>query len=166
MTEFIRLWIMGLTGAAFLAAIAMTLTPKGRPRAVVGLVSGLVTVVALIAPVLEFDYMAYARHMSDFQVSLEARSQEWETAQERLTSLIIRERSEAYILDKAESLGLVGLTVEVATAKSGDGWSYPYRVWISGDYSAEQQSALSEFLAGVFGIPAERQDWSGVEGDA
>ena len=164
MTELIRAWIMGLTGAAFLGAIAMLLAPRGRVRAVVGLVSGLVAVVALIAPVLEFDYGAYARNVREFEVSLELRTREWEEAQERLTSLIIRERSEAYILDKAESLGLVGLDVEVATSRDRGGWIYPYRVWLSGAYSASQRSALSEFLAGTFGIPAERQYWSGRDG--
>jgi len=158
--ELIRAWILGLTAAAFLASIAMTLAPKGRPRAVVGLVAGLVTVVALIAPILEFDYAAYARNVDAFEVSREGRNQEWEAVQERLTSRIISERSEAYIWDKAESLGLVGLDVAVETARDPDGWTIPYRVWISGEYSADQRRILSEFLAGTFGIPAERQHWS------
>jgi len=165
MTELIRTWIMGLTGAAFLATIATTLTPKGRPRAVVGLVTGLVTIVALIAPIIEFDYAAYASNVAHFEVSLEARNQEWEASQERLTSRIIRERSEAYILDKAESLGLVGLDVEVATGRNADGWLFPDRVWIIGEVSAAQQRALAEFLAGTFGIPAERQYWSDTHED-
>ena len=163
MTELIRSWILGLTGAAFLAAIAMSLTPKGRPRAVVGLVTGLVTIVALIAPVLEFDYAAYARHVEHFEVSLEARNQEWELTQERLTSRIIRERSEAYILDKAERLGLVGLDIEVATARSADGWLYPDRVWITGEISAAQQRELSAFLTKTFGIPTDSQFWERYE---
>ena len=163
MTELIRAWIMGLTAAAFLAAIAMALTPKGRPRAVVGLVTGLVTIVALVAPILEFDYAAYVRNVNDFAFSLESRNQEWEVSQERVTSLIIRERSEAYILDKAESLGLVGLDIEVATARNPAGWFTPYRVWIVGEVSAAQQRALSEFLNGTFGIPAERQYWEKAE---
>jgi len=165
MTELIRTWILGLTAAAFLAAIAMALTPKGRPRAVVGLVTGLVTVLALIAPILEFDYAAYAQNVSAFEVSLEARNEAWEASQDNMTSLIIRERSEAYILDKAENLGLVGLDVEVATSRNAAGWHYPDRVWIVGEVSASQRSALSEFLAGTFGIPAERQYWSETDED-
>jgi len=162
MTEFIRNWIMGLTAAAFLTAIAMTLTPKGRVRAVVGLVAGLVTVVALIAPIIEFDYEVYAGNIEGFELSLQTRSEAWEVSQERLTSLIIRERSETYILDKAESLGLVDIEVEVATSRNAAGWIYPQRVWITGNVSASQRSVLSEFLAGTFGIPAERQYWSGA----
>ncbi|MCL2568651.1 MAG: hypothetical protein FWE12_04340 [Oscillospiraceae bacterium] len=160
MTELIRIWVLGLTGAAFLAAIAMTLTPKGRPRAVVGLVAGLGTIIALIAPIVEFDYAAFSQNIAGFESSLETRTAEWEVEQERLSSLIIRERSEAYILDKAESLGLVGLDIEVATARGSDGWLYPHRIWISGPHTQSQQSALSEFLTGTFGIPVERQYWS------
>jgi len=138
----------------------MTLTPKGRPRAVVGLVAGLVTVVALIAPILEFDYEAYARNMEDFEHNLEVRAERWEVVGEDLTSRIIIERSQAYIWDKAESLGLGNLDIEVATAHTEAGWIFPDRVWISGDYTTNQQRALSAFLVEVFGIPAERQYWS------
>ena len=159
MAELIRTWIMGLTAAAFLTSIAMTLTPKGRPRAVVSLVAGLVTIVALVAPILEFDYEAYARNLEGFEHTLEARTAEWDAAGEDLTSRIIIERSQAYIWDKAESLGLV-VRIEVATARNEAGWEFPDRVWISGDYTDSQQRALSEFLAEVFGISAERQYWS------
>ncbi|MCL2562718.1 MAG: hypothetical protein FWE08_01605 [Oscillospiraceae bacterium] len=163
MANLIRTWILGLTAAAFLAAVAMTLTPKGRPRAVVGLVTGLVTIAALIAPILDFDYEAYARNVEHFELSLEARNAEWEAHQEELTSRIIIERSEAYIWDKAESLGLVGMDIEVAVAHNEAGWMFPDRVWITGEYTTAQQSALSEFLAGTFGIPAERQYWSNAD---
>ena len=164
MTELVRTWVMGLTAAAFLASIAMTLTPRGRPRAVVGLVAGLVTVVALIAPILEFDYVSYAGNREGLALDLEMRNEEWALRQEALTSRIIIERSEAYIWDKAESLGLVGLDIGVAVARDEAGWIRPDRVWISGVYTAAQQSALSEFLAETFGISAERQYWSGTDG--
>jgi len=160
MTELIRTWILGLTAAAFLTTIAMTLTPKGRPRSVVGLLSGLVTIVALIAPITEFDFGAYASNLENFEIQLEEKRIAMEAEQERLTSLIIREQSEAYIWDKAESLGLGHLAIEVATAQGEGGWMFPYRVWISGEVSLEERLILSDFLAGTFGIPAERQYWS------
>ena len=164
MTELIRSWIMGLTAAAFLGSIAMALTPKGRPRAVVALVAGLVTVVALIAPLMEFDPISYAQQVTALELSLDARMEEIEEAQERLTSLIISARSEAYILDKAESMGLVGLDIEVVTARNEAGWLFPDHVWITGTVSPAERRALSEFLAGTFGIPADRQYWSEENG--
>lgn len=160
MTDLIRTWILGLTAVAFLTAIAMTLTPKGRARAVVGLVSGLVTIVALIAPIAEFDFNAYAQNFGGFEAQMETRIEEMEAAQERLTSLLISQRSQAYIWDKAERLGLGHLAVEVATTLGADGWPVPDRVWIVGAVSPGDRQILSEFLTDTFGIPVNRQYWS------
>jgi len=160
MTELIRAWLMGLTAAALINAVAMSLAPKGKQRAVVGLTCGLVTVIALVAPILDFDYEAYAFHMGEAEPVLERRLEEMEQAQERLTQAIIRERSEAYILDKANFLDIAGLAVAVETAISAYGVVYPYRVWLRGEITEEQRRALEHFLVGTFGIPAERQHWS------
>ena len=160
MTELIGNWILGLAAVAFINALAMSLTPKGKSRAIVGLVCGLVTIVALVAPVLEFDYGAYALYMERPEIVLNHQVEEMEMEQERLTNLIIRERSEAYILDKANSLDIASLTIEVDTAQSAYGVIYPYAIWLMGTYTEEQRQKLGDFLAGTFGIPAERQYWS------
>ena len=160
MTELLRNWILGLTAAAFLTAIAMALTPKGRARAATGLTAGLVTIVALLAPLMEFDYFAYAGNVEEFELSLDIRVQEMEAAQERLRARIISERIEAYILDKAESVGLSDLYIRVETARQPDGWHYPYAARLYGTYTAEQRRTLETYLAETFGIPRERQIWS------
>ena len=160
MTELIRSWILGLTGAAFLTAIAMAITPKGRARAVTGLVAGLITIVVLIAPVLEIDPLIYTQSFEDFTSTMESRIVEMEEAQERLQARIISQRSASYILDKAESVGLVDLDIQVETERHPDGWLYPYAVFLHGRYTEEQKSTLEAYLAGTFGIPPERQIWS------
>ena len=160
MTEFIRSWVMGLVSVAFINAIAMSLAPKGKSRAVVGLTCGLVTVVALIAPILDFDYEAHALHIAGPETTWDDWVDEMAIEQERLTNLIIRERSEAYILDKANSLDIADLTVRVDTITSSYGVIYPYEVWLTGAYTQEQRQKLGDFLTGIFGIPAQRQYWS------
>ena len=160
MTELIRNWILGLTAASFLGAIAMALTPKGRARAATGLVTGLVVIVALIAPVMEFDYLAYASSFEEFETSLYTRNQEMMIAQESLQARIISQRSAAYIWDKAESAGLLDLDIRVETAIRGDGRIYPYAVWLDGTYTAEQRRTIEAYLTETFGIPVERQMWS------
>jgi len=160
MAELIRNWILGLTGAAFLTAIAMSLAPRGRVRAVTGLVAGLVTIVALISPILEFDYTAHVGNTAHFEQSLDLRMQEMEAAQERLQARIISERSAAYIWDKAESVGLVDLYIQVETARHPEGFLYPYKVWLEGVPTEEQRRTVEAYLTEVFGIPVERQIWS------
>ena len=160
MTELVRNWVLGLTGTSFLTAIAMALTPKGRVRAMTGLVAGLVTIVALISPVLDFDYLAYTDHLSGFEVSLDLRIDEMQASQERLQARLISERSATYILDKAESVGLVDLDVTVQMNPLADGTFYPYAVFLYGVYTEEQRRTLEAYLSGTFGIPLERQIWS------
>jgi len=159
-TELIRNWVLGITAAAFITAIAMALTPKGRTRAAVALVAGLVTIVVLISPILEFDYAAHGVHLSDFQASLDLRQEEMETASKSLQARIISQRSLAYILDKAESVGLPDLDIRIQTKAGLDGFVVPYSIYLTGAYSEEQRRTLEAYLTGTFGIPIERQIWS------
>ena len=160
MTELIRTWIMGLVAASFLSAIALTLCPKGRIRSIVGLTAGLVTVVALVAPILDFDPEAHDLNLERFAFQLDTRIEEIEREQERLRTLIISDRSRTYIWDKAQSIGAYELDIQVETRRSPDGAVYPYGVRLIGSITSEQQEILERYLSDTFGITAERQQWS------
>lgn len=160
MTELIRNWVLGLTAASFITAIAMSITPKGRTRAATALVAGLVTIVVLVAPILDFDYTAYALHNPDFHISLELHTEEMQTASKSLQARIISERSRTYILDKAESVGLPDLDIRIQTKAGADGFVVPYAIYLTGHYNAEQRRTLEAYLVGTFGIPVKRQIWS------
>jgi len=160
LSELIQTWILGLVGASFLGAIALTVCPKGRVRAVVSLLAGLVTLLALIAPVLEFDFEAYAQNIVFSEAQLDDRIEEIQREQERLQTLIISEQSRTYIWDKAQSIGLPDLEIHVETRRSAVGEIYPYRIRLIGDVDPYQRTALEEFMEQNFGITNERQQWS------
>jgi len=70
---------------------------------------------------------------------------------------IIRARSEAYILDKANALGLqVSVTVELAEKPAGT----PYRVYIHGAATPFAKSQLVEYIRNTLGIAKENQIWT------
>ena len=163
MTEFIRTWVLGLAAAGMLGAVAMAVTPKGRTRAVVGLVCALVTIVAFIGPIVSFDYVAHARYLREYELALDMRMDDIDRSQERLTSLIISERTETYILDKAERLDMEDMNVQVEIANRGEGVFYPYAVWLEGTYSDQQKHTLAAYLTEILGIPPERQYWSDID---
>ena len=160
MTELIRNWILGLTAASFITAIAMAIAPKGRSRAATALVSGLVTIVVLLAPILDFDHTAHMAEFGEFEVSFTLAAEEMENASKSLQARIISERSMAYILDKAESVGLPNLDIRIQTKAGADGFVIPYAIYLTGVYTEEQKRTLEAYLAGTFGIPSERQTWS------
>lgn len=69
---------------------------------------------------------------------------------------IIKENTEAYILDKAELLGAqLHITVEVY----GEEVPVPVSAILRGDITWDQRTQLEEILAGELGIPKEAQQW-------
>ena len=56
MMELLRQWLVGVTCAAMIIALADSLTPPGTVRKVGKLVGGLVLLLAVLQPVLTFDY--------------------------------------------------------------------------------------------------------------
>jgi len=159
-TELIRGWVLGLTAASFITAIAMTIAPKGRTRAATALVSGLVTIVVLIAPILDFDHTVPMQDFTESEVSFTLAAEEMQNVSKSLQARIISERSMAYILDKAESVGLPNLDIRIQTKAGADGFVVPYAIYLTGDYTIEQRRTLEAYLVGTFGIPIQRQTWS------
>ena len=70
---------------------------------------------------------------------------------------LIEERSDAYISDKAEDLG-IRCTVTVETREQ-DGYPVPWAVTVRGSLTAEQREALIRRIEADFAIPAERQTY-------
>jgi hypothetical protein len=104
MTEALRSWIVGIAGAAMITAVAMTVTPEGRVKKIVSLVCGLMTVIALVRPIVGFDYRSFSEYLAQHKSEAEAFSSDIDSANENLTRRIIEERCQAYILDKASPL--------------------------------------------------------------
>ena len=163
MSQLIQTWILGLVAASFLGAIALSVCPKGRVRAVLSLLAGLITLLALIAPILEFDFEAYAQNLAFQEVQLDNRMEEIAREQERLQSLIISEQSRTYIWDKAQSIGLSHMEIHVETRRSSIGEIYPYRVRFIGVFSEEQRMEMTDYVSRTFGISGERQQWETEE---
>ena len=79
------------------------------------------------------------------------------TAQEAMGT-IIKEETEAYILDKANALN-AQIQVEVILDQSEI--PVPHFVRIFGEPTREQREILEEFLESELNIPKERQQWIG-----
>ncbi len=71
---------------------------------------------------------------------------------------IIKEETQAYILDKAKALG-ASLRAEVMV--SGGSLPVPERVFLTGEVSAHQREALEAILWEDLGIAKEDQVWIG-----
>ena len=156
-------WIVGLAASALIAGIALGVTPKGRVRNVLKLVTGAVMVIALVSPVLQFDLSLFSVNAEQFREELNAVQGNVDEAADRLSRDVIEQECAAYILDKAQGLGIKVGAVSV-TAKWGDeGVFYPYEAHITAHLSSEQKGVLSQAIEAELGIAPERQYWNGNE---
>ena len=152
MIQGARQWLLGVVLTAFAGGLARQLAPKGRERALVGLVCGLLLTLALLEPLAELEWAAAARDWpGPAQAALaESYRQEGQAA----LSAVIAEKTEAYILDKADRLGL-RCAVEVAVSAGESGIPLPDAVTIRGGYSAALAACMEEEV----GVPPEKQIW-------
>ena len=157
--EFISGYIMKLLAVSLICGAAVQLLgSKGSMGPLIRLIAGLFMTVTVISPWAQ----VRIQHMSDYFEDVSSGSGQIvvageEQAREMLVS-IIKERTQAYILDKANSYG-AELAVEVSV--DGSDTPVPCAVQISGSISPAGKKALSNMIRQELGIPLEEQTWIG-----
>ena len=158
MMELIRQWLLGMACAAMAAALAQSLAPEGGPKRICRLASGLVLLLATVQPLLRLDEGALAKLAGDLPASVGGYTDALEEENDLLYQSIIERQTAAYILDKAEALG-VSCQVEVKYRYDQDGAPYPHEARFRGTWTQEQREGLEEMLEEDLGIPPERQSF-------
>lgn len=149
-------YILHLVAAALLCAVAKAIAgKKGAAAGAVQLVSGAFLMVMLISPLLRLDFGDFSleRYTRQAEEAVDAGSF---AAEETLRELI-KSKTEAYILDKAQSFG-GELTVEVSL--DGSSLPVPCGVEISGKISPYGKTQLQSIIRDDLGIPTEAQIWN------
>lgn len=155
MTGAVYSWVRTLCGAAAFCAVCLILCPGGRVKGVLKLVVGAVMAAALVSPLAKLDYSSFAEAEREYGIRADEAAREGEETAKRLERSIIEDECAAYILDKAEALGLTPEYATVGARWSTEGYFLPYECGVGCSYSA----ALSRYIASELGIPAERQHW-------
>lgn len=158
MTEFFHSWLLSLVGAAVVCAMAVALTPSGRPRRITSLVCGIVMIIALISPLRRFDVSLYSREVQKYRQAGQDIAANGEKINEELSRTIIEQDCEAYILDKAELLDS-GAAIDITARWDTQGFWYPYEADIGGALSDSQKKTVAGLLESDLGIPLDRQTW-------
>ena len=157
MLDIIRQWLLGITCAALVAGLAESLTPPGAVRKVGRLTGGLVLLIAMLHPLLALDQDALTRALTEYRLELSTYSDELEEENQSLMKGIIEERSNAYIQDKAEQMG-IECQISVEVGEEGE-WPVPESVTVFGSLTEEQRAELTQAIEVDFAIPAERQSY-------
>lgn len=147
-------YILRLSAAAVLTAVAQSFPLEGSMRGLVKLVSGVFMAMTLISPLLTLRLPDMDGWLSSFDGESSAVVSSGEEMAREAMDTIIKERTEAYILDKAAALDAV-VTVRVRTDSEG----IPVSVTLRGDVSGEVKAQLSRIITSELGIGKEAQQW-------
>lgn len=160
--DLIRSWLIGVTVAAMIAALADCLMPDGAAKKIGKLAGGLLIVVAILQPVIGLDYETMSGILTDYRMESEEYSNALETENIRLMKIIIEEQTAAYIQDKATELGIV-CTAEVTCRTDDEKTPYPASVVVYGELTQEQIRTLSRTIEGDLAIEAENQRYERIQ---
>ena len=141
MMELIRQWLLGMVCAAMAAALAQSLAPEGGPKRICKLAGALVLLLAAVSPILRLDERALSQLEADCQDTVGSYSEALEEENDLLYQTIIEEETAAYIVDKAETLG-ISCQAEVRYLYDEDGTPYPFEVELRGSWTQEQREKL------------------------
>ena len=128
----------------------------GEDSRVTRLTVGLVLMLALCAPASELRLADVSQILAQSRTEAEQAVSGVEVRSRDLLARIISERTEAYILDKAEALE-VSLDVKVSVSEEG----IPNAVTLTGPCSPYARRILSAAIASDLGIAKEHQTWIG-----
>lgn len=147
MIALVRTWLLGVTAAAILAALAEHMMPEGGVKQVGKLVCGLMLAAAVLRPLGELNVTEFALPAAyDGQYVQELRAQQ----NDRMKTVIEAELS-AYSTDKAGQLGLP-CRVQIVCRQDTDGVFLPDSAQLTGELTPEQRNQLAQCLREELGL--------------
>ena len=152
----IKEYLLGVIAAAILCAIVTQLVSKeSLPGAAMKLICGVFMLLALVSPVTQI--RVWPSHIfSDLSLQADLITTAASESSQESIAQIIKEQTQAYILDKASSQG-VSLSVSVTLSDSEI--PKPIGVTLTGSVSPYTKKVLSETIEKDLGIAAEAQIW-------
>ena len=119
-------------------------------------------VLAVVKPLGGLDYDALAGALAEYRPDTAACEAALEEKSGAVLKAVIEERTNAYIYNKAKTLGM-DCTAEVTYYYGPDGEVRPEAVVVRGEFTESQRGQLSRTLEGELGIPAEQQSFERTE---
>lgn len=156
MTGWLRDWLMAVTCTAMALALIEGLVPAGTGKKVCRLAGGLALLLAAVSPVVRLDGGEIGDILAGYRAELGACEEALAEQSAERYKTIIAERTAAYIVDKAEEMG-ISCQAEVTIGYDGNGALCPWAVTARGEWTAEGREALARVMENDLGVPPERQ---------
>jgi len=148
--------LMVVASAAICGGVRTLFRNKDGIYTLIQSICGIYMAFVLISPLMEIDFSDYTDYFYDFMEEAQVAAGEGEAMAQKELSMRIKEETEAYILDKAVSLGA---DVSAEVTLSGSIPPTPSKIIIKGAVSPYVKTVLSRYIKEQLGIPEEAQMW-------
>lgn len=149
-----------LCAMSLLCGAAMSISPEGSVKKIMSVLCAAALIMSVLMPLKSFDYASYALELAKLQEREQDLQTNGEEINSRLNRLVIQSEYQAYIMDKAEKLGLKAERVKVGVEWSTEGLWVPASAEIDCSGEEKLKKSLSEIISSELGIPPEKQYWS------
>ena len=157
--NWISAYLLRITIAALVCGIAIHLLgEKETLGRITRLLTGIFMALTVVAPWTSVKFDDLTDYFEDMSAMADGSVSDGEIMARKELEAIIMSRTQAYILDKADSFG-ADLTVEVILSSSEI--PIPCGVRIAGEISPYGKSRLSQMIAEDLAIALEDQIWTG-----
>lgn len=156
--ELLRQYILSLTCVAMLGGVILSIVQDTKAKNMLRILVGLLMTIAVLMPFARMDWSGLAEVSFSFASSADAAAVQGENMARRAVGSIIKDRTEAYILDKAADMN-TEISVEI-TLSEGDP-PIPAAAEIHGDVTPYTRRQLQTILQEDLGIAKENQTWIG-----
>ncbi len=154
----IRAYILSVVASAVICGSVRTLFgKKGGTATLISALCGIFMAFVLIGPLRELDFSVYGDYFSGFMEEAKAVAQDGENTALQEQRAFIKKETEAYILDKAVSLG-ADISVSVTVSEAAP--YAPIKITVKGAVSPYVKKVLKGYLEEQLGIPEEAQSWT------
>ena len=159
MTEALR----QLCGLSLFCGIALGLMPEGGVKKAASIACTVVLVMTVLLPLGTLDVSQYSLELAKYREMGEHLEERGDAVRDSMRRTVIEQECEAYIMDKAEAMGITVDTVKVRAFWNSEGVWVPESAEIRSACTERERKRLSDVICADLGIPAEKQEWSGNE---
>lgn len=140
--------------------LALSLMPEGIVKKMAPAVGAAAMLLCLMDGIAAVDTDGLAMDIARYRELSETLTMDAESLHKRLDRSLIEQECQTYIENKAEELGLRGLSVRVAAVWVAEGFWLPESVSIEGQWNEKEKGRLSQMIESQLGIPMQRQEWT------
>lgn len=150
-------YVISIVACAIICSIACSLfDSKGSTGKMIKILTGILMTATILIPLKNFDSYKISGYFNFASMEANEYVEEGKKDFRNNVNDIIKSQTEAYILDKANSMEL-DISVEVELSDEN---SVPCGIRVTGSVAPYEKNILSDYIEETLGIPKENQKWT------